>query len=808
MNGQFASPPADDRFDDGQLTWSDLTSSLGRDLAPGASFTVVITFTAGADTTYLPQQRAVNTAFVSSAYADADGPGPLPPAQLLPVQTARASVQIFCPCDAALLGDYVWRDVDGDGDHRGLEALYDAAGIDNVKLHLYRDDGDGVFEPDGGDVLHGSATTGDNPYTPVLERGWYQFTAASGCDAHVVWWIAIDSANFLPGAPLERHVLTSAHTYGPNPMLVIQSPQCATFESIDFGFWADATIGDRVWEDSDGDGLQDANERGVDGVTVRLFAANQSFPLRITSTLNDGYYQFPDVSPGDYSLEFLAPTGHRFTRRDAGDDNVDSDVNPATGRTDVITVAAGSQARNWDAGMFIPVSLGDRVWWDSDGNGRQDAGEPGLPGVQLSLFDSVSHLIATTTTGVDGLYAFGDVVPGLYRVAIAPAEFAAGGMLHGWKASPMDAAGDDVDSDGDPATHYAVLALLSGQADATVDFGFQPPVAYRFTAHLNTIEPVQVGQPLSFTLRITNTSSSWITTLPLTHLYDPAYLSIGLGPGYASLESADRLDDGLLYWSDLTAPPPSGFGVDLAPGASFAVTVTFRATQDTTWPGLPPDDRTQVQAIVSGGLADPDGPGPIAGLQPLATAETGARVMITAPTGVSLARFEATVRGDVVLLEWETTCESAILGFEVFRAVGDDPNQVADDALQLLTPAPLLSVHAGSCAGEIYRFEDSGVGLDADKPASDYRYYLDILKLDGSRERRRRVSSQQVEANPPRSPGGGGLVRSAHFRPVGARHSLQSRDRSGVYLAMNPDVRALIAWECLAPTTPDDTPPI
>ena len=45
-------------------------------------------------------------------------------------------------------------------------------------------------------------------------------------------------------------------------------------------------------------------------------------------------------------------------------------------------------------------------------------------------------------------------------------------------------------------------------------------------------------------------------------------------------------------------------------------------------------------------------------------------------------------------------------------------------------------------------------------------------------------------------------------RPVGARHSLQSRDRSGVYLAINPDVRAPIAWECLAPTTPDDTPPI
>ncbi|MDH7485256.1 MAG: S8 family peptidase [Anaerolineae bacterium] len=97
-----ANPPSDDQVNDGVVDWSDLTASLGQDLAPGASFTVTVTFWAGADTTGLPDNRTVNTAIVHDALADPDGPGPLGAGQALPTQQDSASVRITNPTGLTL----------------------------------------------------------------------------------------------------------------------------------------------------------------------------------------------------------------------------------------------------------------------------------------------------------------------------------------------------------------------------------------------------------------------------------------------------------------------------------------------------------------------------------------------------------------------------------------------------------------------------------------------------------------------------------------------------------------------------------
>lgn len=99
-------------------------------------------------------------------------------------------------------------------------------------------------------------------------------------------------------------------------------------------------VGDFVWHDLDGDGLQDANEPGVGGVTVGLYAvANPSSPLATTTTLLNGLYSFsnvPDQNGGIfYFIEFSdLPVGFSFTIQDVGaDDALDSDADPLTGRT-------------------------------------------------------------------------------------------------------------------------------------------------------------------------------------------------------------------------------------------------------------------------------------------------------------------------------------------------------------------------------------------------------------------------------------------------------------------------------------------
>lgn len=96
-----ADPQPDDTADDGQLDWTDLTAAaphgFGTDLAPGASFTVVVTFVGAADTTALSGMAAENRAAVHHALADPDGPaGPLPE-EPLPDQASSAQVQVFTP---------------------------------------------------------------------------------------------------------------------------------------------------------------------------------------------------------------------------------------------------------------------------------------------------------------------------------------------------------------------------------------------------------------------------------------------------------------------------------------------------------------------------------------------------------------------------------------------------------------------------------------------------------------------------------------------------------------------------------------
>ena len=71
------------------------------------------------------------------------------------------------------------------------------------------------------------------------------------------------------------------------------------------------------------------------------------------------------------------------------------------------------------ADMFIAHEIGDYVWFDADGAGDQDAGEPGLAGVVVELYYTgnssifyngqtynTNDLIATTTTDANGAYLF------------------------------------------------------------------------------------------------------------------------------------------------------------------------------------------------------------------------------------------------------------------------------------------------------------------------------------------------------------------------------------------------------------------
>ena len=114
-------------------------------------------------------------------------------------------------------------------------------------------------------------------------------------------------------------------------------------------------IGDLVWNDLNRNGLQDPGEPGLEGVTVELYQSNGT--LTATDVTNSsGLYAFDNVIPGDYYLVFTAPAGYSFAHRDQGaDDSLDSDADPATGRTATTTIAPGEEDLSQDAGLYLLV---------------------------------------------------------------------------------------------------------------------------------------------------------------------------------------------------------------------------------------------------------------------------------------------------------------------------------------------------------------------------------------------------------------------------------------------------------------------
>lgn len=120
-----------------------------------------------------------------------------------------------------------------------------------------------------------------------------------------------------------------------------------------------ASIAGVVWHDVNEDGVHDQDEQGLPSVAVNLYDCSDSF-LFAAITDDDGAYLFADLSAGSYLVEFVAPDGYLFSPPgQAVDDSLDSDADPASGRTVCIEVIEGEDASFWSAGLYVPTDPDD-----------------------------------------------------------------------------------------------------------------------------------------------------------------------------------------------------------------------------------------------------------------------------------------------------------------------------------------------------------------------------------------------------------------------------------------------------------------
>lgn len=227
-----------------------------------------------------------------------------------------------------------------------------------------------------------------------------------------------------------------------------------------------ASIGDFVWLDADGDGIQDAGEFGIGGVTVNVYSADGLTLLGSAVTDGFGSYRVFGLAAGDYLVSYdlaSAPAGYFGT----------------TPAFLPVTLAESQQFSDADFGLNVlppgTGSIGDYVWMDSNNDGIQDAGEMGIPGVAVQLEKLVNGnwvQVATTTTDSAGLYTFAGLSGGEYRVTIDSASqitspYAQGSFALGAVTAPT------YDADGTATPNVALVTLATDSTVIdTTDFGY------------------------------------------------------------------------------------------------------------------------------------------------------------------------------------------------------------------------------------------------------------------------------------------------------------------------------------------------
>ncbi len=114
------------------------------------------------------------------------------------------------------------------------------------------------------------------------------------------------------------------------------------------------SIGNFVWDDKNANGIQDAGEAGLAGVTVKLINSIGTV-IATTITDDDGFYKFSGLVAGTYTVQFVALDNYKFSPQVQGNDTAkDSDAN-GNGLTQTITLATGQNINTIDAGLVVNV---------------------------------------------------------------------------------------------------------------------------------------------------------------------------------------------------------------------------------------------------------------------------------------------------------------------------------------------------------------------------------------------------------------------------------------------------------------------
>jgi protocatechuate 3,4-dioxygenase beta subunit len=183
-----------------------------------------------------------------------------------------------------------------------------------------------------------------------------------------------------------------------------------------FGELQQASVSGFVYFDINNDGVK-GNEPGIAGSTVTLSGVDDrgATVSLTTATTGNGAYSFNNLRPGTYTITQSQPAGWLDGKDAIGTQGGAAGNDQFTN----IQLASGQSGVNNNFGELAQSILRGFVYFDGNSNGVMDAGEPGLPGVTITLTgvnDLGQSINISQITDANGAYAFGLLRPGTYTI--------------------------------------------------------------------------------------------------------------------------------------------------------------------------------------------------------------------------------------------------------------------------------------------------------------------------------------------------------------------------------------------------------
>lgn len=420
----------------------DITKSTTTDANGAYSFTDLPegAYRVSVDTTDLPTGT-------TQTFEQNDSANTLPHTAEITVGTSNRSDIDFGYQGALSIGNTVWFDVNGDGTQTAGEP-----GINNVDITLVSAGANGIFGDTDDFTLQQTTDASGNYQFTGLPQGEYR--------------ISVDTADLPAGMNVITAETDDSAAADDNTSNITLS---TSRTDVDFGFRGARSLGDRVWLDRNGDGVQDgASEPGLGDVRVNLLFAGQDGTFGTADDIQlqqitdaNGNYRFEDLPDGDYRVSVDLsdlPAGSSETYEVDLTTNNQADVS-----------VSGTDIDDVDFGFRGTGSIGDRIWHDVDGDGVADSGEPGLTGVTVNLlaagddgvFGTTDDFVLSTVTGADGRYAFDQLPAGSYRIDAVESD------IPGSRTQTFER--DDATNN---IPGVAEIALGVGQVRDDVDFAY------------------------------------------------------------------------------------------------------------------------------------------------------------------------------------------------------------------------------------------------------------------------------------------------------------------------------------------------